>query len=330
VAEWFTHLEAAHVDRGFHRPDDPRLGEVIETWQGDAGSLSAGRAVIVGFPQDEGVRRNHGRAGAALAPALIRNWLYRLVSADAARNVDLAARPPLDVGDVRLSGPLEETQEKLGHIVAAILRSGAVPIVLGGGHETAFGHYLGYAEENRSVAILNLDAHLDVRPCTDGKAHSGSPFRQAFEHPTHALGAGRYVCFGAQPQSVGRSHAAFIRRHGGHIDWCDDVRSSSASCFVARLEQLAGSGCPIYVSLDVDVVHVADAPGVSAPNLAGLGGTDVLRLTYLAGQSLGVCSFDIVEANPLLDRDDQTVRWSALAVWNFLIGLAKRQRPPAR
>jgi formiminoglutamase len=325
VAEWFTHLEPAHVDVGLRRPDDPRLGELIETWQGNPRSLSAGRAVIVGFPQDEGVWRNHGRSGAALAPGLIRKWLYRLAPADPARNVDLAARPPLDLGDVRIMGSLEETQEKLGHVVAAILTSGAVPILLGGGHETAFGHYLGYAEANRPVAILNLDAHLDVRPCPDGMPHSGSPFRQAFEHPTHGLGAGRYACFGAQPQSVSRAHASFVREHGGHIDWCDDIRSSLADSFVARLEELAGSGFPIYVSLDVDVVHVADAPGVSASNPAGLAGTDVLRLAQLAGQSSHVASFDIVETNPLLDRDDQTVRWSALAVWNFLIGLAQRQ-----
>src|SRR5262249_6165608 len=150
------------------------------------------------------------------------------------------------------------------------------------------------------VAILNLDAHLDVRPCTDGKGHSGSPFRQAFEHPTHALGAGRYVCFGAQPQSVGRSHVAFVREHGGHIDWCDDVRSSVAGRFMSRLVHLAVSGCPVYISLDADVVHVADVPGVSAPNSAGLPGTEVLKLAHLAGQSSSVASFDIVETNPVL------------------------------
>src|SRR5205814_1673599 len=104
------------------RPDDPRLGEVIETWTGDAAALRPGRAVLVGFPQDEGVRRNHGRPGAAEAPHELRRWLHRLTPYDGAADVDLAAAPPLDLGDVRVAGTLEETQEALGEVVAAVLR----------------------------------------------------------------------------------------------------------------------------------------------------------------------------------------------------------------
>src|SRR5437773_10849098 len=67
-----------------HRQDDRRLGEVIERWEGDLTALSRGRGVLLGFPQDEGVRRNHGRAGAAQAPEEIRHWLYRLTPWDGA------------------------------------------------------------------------------------------------------------------------------------------------------------------------------------------------------------------------------------------------------
>src|SRR6516162_4042830 len=89
-AGWFTHLEPAPlVEDVFRRPDDPRLGEIVELWRGDLAALRPGRAVLLGFPQDEGVRRNHGRPGAALAPAAIRHWLYRLTPWDGAEGADL-------------------------------------------------------------------------------------------------------------------------------------------------------------------------------------------------------------------------------------------------
>jgi hypothetical protein len=70
AAEWFTRLEpAVRPDFLPRRPDDPRLGEVVEFWDGDPAAIRPGRAVLIGFPQDEGVRPSGGRPGAAEAPA---------------------------------------------------------------------------------------------------------------------------------------------------------------------------------------------------------------------------------------------------------------------
>src|ERR1700692_1787815 len=83
AVEWFTRLEPAKAPAELpRRPDDPRLGEIVEFWRGDAAALRPGRAVLIGFPQDEGVRRNGGRIGAAEAPGEIRGWLYRLTPGD--------------------------------------------------------------------------------------------------------------------------------------------------------------------------------------------------------------------------------------------------------
>src|SRR4051795_8511548 len=103
AAEWFTHLEPIRrPEEIFSRPDDPRLGEVMEFWRGDPSALRPGRAVLLGFPQDEGVGRNHGRVGSAAAPHDIRHALYRLTPWDGARDADLAELPPLDAGNVHL------------------------------------------------------------------------------------------------------------------------------------------------------------------------------------------------------------------------------------
>src|SRR5216684_4210530 len=111
VARWSTQLEPVSLAPDLiRRPDDPRLGEIIEFWQGDHAALAPGRAVLIGFPQDEGVRRNGGRTGAAAAPNEIRRWLYRLTPSDCQANIHLTDPPPLDLGNVRVSGELEDTQ----------------------------------------------------------------------------------------------------------------------------------------------------------------------------------------------------------------------------
>src|SRR5207248_7576813 len=111
----------------FRREDDPRLGDVIVPLtpsplpRGERGG-GEGRAVLVGFPQDEGVRRNGGRPGAAEAPGEVRRWLARLGVWDALADADLSQHPPLDAGNVRVAGSLEESQSALGEVVAALLR----------------------------------------------------------------------------------------------------------------------------------------------------------------------------------------------------------------
>jgi formiminoglutamase len=310
------------------RADDPRLGEVIEFWDGTLEPLRPGRAVIVGFPQDEGVRRNRGRVGAADAPREIRSQLWRLVPWDATTEADLAALPPLDIGDVRVKGTLEEAREALGNVVAELLTRKAVPVVLGGGHETAYGHYLGYVRANKPVGVINLDAHLDVRPLIDGKGHSGSPFRQMLEHPTQPLPGKMYVCAGAQPQSVSQVHLRYATERGCVIAWCAALGADAAAeRFLAKqIARVHKGGRTVYLSIDADVVRQADVPAVSAPNPIGLPGDVVVTAARRAGLHPAVSSLDLVEVNPRLDRDDQSTRWAALVIWSFLVGLARRNQ----
>jgi formiminoglutamase len=273
---------------------------------------------IVGFPQDEGVRRNGGRVGAAEAPAAIRGQLYRLTPWEPRFDVDLHAAPPIDLGDVRITGALEQSQEALGEVVARLLKLGLVPVILGGGHETAYGTFLGYVGAGRPVGIVNLDAHLDVRPFEPGRGHSGSPFRQALEHPSGLLR--RYVCMGAQPFSVSREHAQFVRDRGGSIVWQAEPDVMVTNSFRDELKGAVCNGLAVHISLDTDVVRAGEVPGVSAVNPAGCAGADLLACAWWAGYSSRVTSFELVEINPRFDRDGQSARWAAVAIWWFLVG----------
>lgn len=324
-AWWFPRLEPSLLPTDMvRRADDPRLGELIEHWDGELEAVRPGRAVLIGFPQEEGVRGNHGRTGAAHAPRTIRHWLCRLTPWDGTNDIDVSADPPLDAGDVRITGDLEKSQRALAEVVAGVLKQGGVPIILGGGHETAYGSYLGYVAVQRPVAIINLDAHLDVRPTILGKGHSGSPFRQALEHPTAPLPGANYVCLGAQPSAVSQQHLLYARERGCTVRWAAEVAGALDQHLQRELDRFRS--CAVHLSIDADVVHVADVPGVSAPNVNGLSGSEVLKAVRLAGESRQVTGMELVEVNPTHDRDDQSSRWAALAVWHFLMGLAKRPR----
>jgi formiminoglutamase len=325
AGDWYTRLDSVAPPDLPRRPDDPRLGERVAFWREGEPPLRPGRPVLIGFPQEEGVRRNQGRSGAAEAPSAIRHWLYRLTSWDAANGVDLAGLDLLDLGNVRSAGDLEESQQALAEVIAVLLAAGSVPIVLGGGHETAYGHYLGYVRAGRQTALVNFDAHLDVRPLLDGRGHSGSPFRQALEHPTQPLRGDRYVVLGAQPFAVSRAHQAYVHEQGGIIHWASELTEELETIFRHECERLSRAG-PVYVTLDADVVRQADVPGVSAPNPLGLCGRAIASCASAAGACPAVTSFDLVEINPVLDRDGQSARWAALVVWHFLDGLSRR--PP--
>jgi formiminoglutamase len=294
--------------------EDPRVGHLLTDPIPEDESTAA---VLLGFPVDEGVVRNGGRAGAAEAPDRLREWLYGMTPdarrGDAFRHL---LRHTQDAGDLRDDASLAARQAALGDALAPHLRRETVPILLGGGHETTYGHFLGYVEAKREVTILNWDAHPDVRPLKNGKPHSGSPFRQALEHPSGRCR--RYAVAGLQPHSTAAAHLQFIESHDGTYEWADDL---SRRVVKQHYENLSG---PTMVTFDLDAVDQARAPGVSAPAVGGLDQELWLHAAYQAGRCPQVTSVDVVELNPRVDVDDRTARLAALTVMQILRGLADR------
>jgi formiminoglutamase len=317
--------------------DDPRVGDLA----GRALDAATWPAIaIIGFPCDEGVRRNGGRVGAAQAPDRVRHWLYRLTPGRDTRLASLLEGLH-DFGNLHVDGDLEAAQARLGEAVSACLAHQTLPIVVGGGHETAYGHFLGYVHAQRRVAILNWDAHADVRPLLDRGGHSGSPFRQALEHPSGVCRS--YAVAGLLPHAAATAHLDYLEQHGGQIVWRDELDPDRIAALystplverrrrdvdrlagaIVREPGAAGPEPDLFVSFDIDAVDQAFAPGVSAPAASGLTPDLWLAAARGAGHSPWVRSIDIVEVNPSLDRDDQTSRLAALTIWSFLSGVAER------
>jgi formiminoglutamase len=271
---------------------------------------------IIGFKSDEGVRRNNGRPGAAAGPDEIRAHFARMpIHLDPDRiNVS-------DLGDVTVqNGDLETAQDLFAFMVETAHRThAAVSIGLGGGHEIAFGHLKGLsaAYPREVIGILNIDAHFDLRPYAESGSTSGTPFCQTHDHLHASSRPFRYLALGIQHQS----NAPFLfdtakQTHSAYVT-ADAMQDSDA--WMPELDVFLDECDIVYLSLDMDVFPSYAAPGVSAPNGAGLDPTLVLRAFRRIIRTGKVRAFDIAELNPTYDDANRsTARLAASFLHRFI------------
>ncbi len=273
---------------------------------------------LLGFCSDEGVRRNGGRPGARSGPAALRRALAPLAAhGDLARQVTGL----IDHGDAVTGGDDLET----GQADAARLITGALDapgcrlaIVLGGGHETAWASYQGLMAAQRLAGrggqrprwgVLNLDAHFDLRQAD--RPTSGTPFWQMAEAERAAGRELRYAVIGiAEPSNT---PVLFEAARGLGVRWLTDVdcwRRGEAGIeeFVADFARTLDV---LYLTIDLDVLPTAVAPGVSAPAAFGVGIHLVAAAVRAAAATGKLALLDVVELNPALDIDARTARTAA-------------------
>lgn len=259
--------------------------------------------VFVGFACEEGVRRNKGRPGAAQGPDALRRALAPMSAA-----ADLRA---FDAGTIAVTDErLEDGQRQLGETVSALLDEGAFPVVLGGGHEVAYGTYLGLAGSARRtpgsvIGILNLDAHFDLRP--DPEPSSGTPFRQILEADDDV----RYAVIGiSEPSNTGILFDT-ADRFGVRYLLDDDCEPPRVAAFIDDF--LAGIDL-LHLTIDLDVLPASVAPGVSAPAAYGVALSTIQAACDQVTASGKLTITDVAELNPRLDVDGRTARTAARLV----------------
>ena len=268
-------------------------------------------AVILGFASDEGVRRNKGRTGAALAPAAIRAALGPL-----AFHFD---RTVSDAGDIVVSdGALEDGQARAGHTITAMLDAGRLTVVLGGGHETAFASYLGVAASDavrggKRLGVLNLDAHFDLRD--EPLPSSGTPFLQMAGAEAAAGREFRYAVVGISEPNNTRSLFHTADRLGVRYLLDEDCTAERVRTFVADF--LAGVDV-LYLTIDLDVLPAAVAPGVSAPAAYGVPLPVISAACRQVAESGKLLHLDVAELNPAFDVDGRTAKVAARLVNTLL------------
>ncbi|MGD2034075.1 MAG: formimidoylglutamase [Bacteroidales bacterium] len=278
--------------------------------------------VLLGFACDEGVKRNQGRAGAAKGPEAIRKACMNF-----AWHLDKASFILIDGGDVECTdGKLEEAQEELANLVTKVMKYGYFPVILGGGHEVAYGGYKGVFRglqgKNTNVpGVINFDAHFDLRDFTKG-ASSGTPFAQIAGLCAGNRAGFDYLCLGIQPHANTKS--LFNKAEELNVSFLTGetlVKDNFQQTETVIRNFIAKTG-PVYLTVDMDVFDMIHAPGVSAPAMPGVDKNVVFHLLKTVFDTEKVIACDIAEMNPEYDPDNRTVRLAAYLVYRVVNSLA--------
>jgi len=264
---------------------------------------------MLGFMCDEGVKRNFGRLGAKDGPQAFREALARMPI-----HKDILL---YDTGNVICeNGDLESAQIELGERVCQILQLGLIPLVIGGGHETAFGHYQGITKCFDDVAILNFDAHFDLRELVDNdKGSSGTPFRQINNMLKAQNKEFNYYCAGIQPMANTKTLFEYAKKNRVSYLLAEDIKRNPYD--LSWIENILNKHKQIYVTICLDVFNAAVAPGVSAPQPLGIDPAYVIEALKSIKKSRCLVSLDIVELAPPYDIFNCTARLAASLFFHY-------------
>ncbi|MGQ9498409.1 MAG: agmatinase [Desulfotomaculales bacterium] len=270
-------------------------------------SYEDARAVVVGAPLDA---TGSFRPGTRGGPAAIRAMSYCLEEYSIDLDRDLRAVPFHDLGDVSLPpGDVEEGLRRIEAVVTRVLDDGKTPVILGGEHLVTLPAVRAAARRYPSLAVVQLDAHADLRADYLGVALSHATVMRRLGD---FLGRGNLYQFGirsadGEEMEVARESGAFYTHR---------VLPGLESAVAALKDR------PVYVTLDVDVVDPAFAPGVGTPEPAGVLPQEILEAVRLLG-NLQIAGWDVVEVNPAYDPAGITALLAAKIVREALLTISR-------
>ncbi len=235
-------------------------------------------------------------------------------------NVTTAVAEASAVGDERMRflAQIKETCERIAKLVGRAVEVGAMPLVLGGDHSVALGTLGGMARAKGPGGVLWLDAHGDLnRPETSptGNVH-GMPLAAAlglagpeFQSDAYRLPAvdpARVALVGVRDLDDGERYV--LSELDALVYTMSDVdRLGVEPVLRESLERVAGDGF-VHVSLDMDVLDPEVAPGVGTPVRGGLSYREAHLAMELVAESGLADSLEVVEVNPILDRENETAK----------------------
>ena len=204
-----------------------------------------------------------------------------------------------DAGDIICDEiSLEEGQRELGCAVEEILRRNLFPIVLGGGHETTFGHFQG---QHNFLKDMGNSSGTMFRQMADVCKAEGTPYH--------------YFPIGIQQHS--NTVSLFKKAEELGVDYvlAKDLQASNLESILERMDQFLYQCDDTYITVCSDVFSSAFAPGVSAPQSLGLDPEIVLPLIKHVLRTRKVRGFDICEISPRFDQDNTTANLGAVIIF---------------
>jgi agmatinase len=315
--------------RALGLPDKPDYAGVL-TFGGvpvtdDPAELAGFDVAIVGAPTDDLVS---DRPGARFGPRAIRAASCPPGPHLEARVDALAELRVVDFGDAPVvPADPERTHAALEGLVGEVVAAGVLPVVLGGDHSITEANVRAVAAARGPVGLLHFDTHTDTGTEVFGVERShGTPMYRLVRDG--AVDGSRYVQVGLRGYWPGPAELAWQAEQGITSFFMHDVRALGIGEVVARTVAALGEG-PVFLTVDVDVLDPAFAPGTGTPEPGGMTSADLLWAVRTVAERLHVVGLDVVEVIPTaVGSADVTALVAERVVREALTGIALGRRSP--
>jgi agmatinase len=288
----------------------------------DPAELADADAAIIGAPMDDLVSDHPGtRLGPrAIRSASIQSGVHLEAGVDpfaVLRVVDFGDAPVLPGDAPRSHAAIEQT-------VGQVLAAGAVPIILGGDHSIAEPDIRACAAEYGPLGLVHFDTHTDTGSSVFGVALShGTPMYRLVK--AGHVDPARYVQVGLRGYWPGEEAFSWQREQGITSLFMHDVRERGIADIVHQVRDTIGEE-PCFLSVDVDVLDPAFAPGTGTPEPGGMSSIDLLWACRTLASELRLVGMDVVEVIPTgVGSSDITALVAARIVHETLTGIAQRR-----
>lgn len=268
---------------------------------------------IVGIPFDGGTTY---RPGPRFGPRDVRQQSAIIRPWNPVLEVNPFARHRVaDFGDFSVNPlSIEDTFERVEKQMAAVLRAGARCASVGGDHSLSLPILRAVAKKHGPVALIQFDAHNDLWDSYFGSRYShGTPFRRAIEEGL--IREGHFLQVGLRGQVYDQHDFDFAREHKVNMITAKEFHERGIALFRRRLRVFRKR--PVYITLDIDCVDPAYAPGTGTPQVGGFTSIQILNLVR-ALKGLNIVGCDLVEVSPPYDTGGITSLLAANLLYELL------------
>ena len=274
---------------------------------------------VVGIPYDSGA--TSFRSGARMGPRKIRESSLAIWGYNRALNVGpLDVLNLVDYGDIAIEPTsIATTMEIIAQEVLSIVRAGVRVISLGGDHSISYPLLKAHAEKYGPLAVVHFDSHSDTE---EGCCNHGTPFADA--HKAGLIDTSAYIKVGIRGPLYHSDELKTAEKQGAQILTIESCFKEGIAAVIERIHRVVGNK-QVYVSLDIDVVDPAFAPGTGTPEVGGFTSYQILELVR-GLKGLDTVGFDLVEVSPPYDSSGEiTSILAANLAFEFLSLLALKK-----
>ncbi|ANU18090.1 agmatinase [Planococcus maritimus] len=268
------------------------------------------KAVLYGMPMDWTVSY---RPGSRFGPNKIREVSIGLEEYSPYLDRELEDVKFFDAGDIPLPfGNPEKSLLEIETYVHTLLKDNKIPMGMGGEHLVSLPVMKAVASKYDDLAIIHFDAHTDLRENYEGEEYSHStPIRKIADH----IGPKNVYSFGIR--SGMKEEFEWAKEQGMHLYKFEVLEPLKQ--VLPTLE-----GRPVYITIDMDVLDPAHAPGTGTVDAGGITSRELLASIHaIAASGVNVVGFDLVELAPVYDHSDQTANTASKLIREMILGWVK-------